>query len=376
MTLPQDTKIQPHEAPNSAVPEGSESVKEPSEFEISSAEAGCNPQSESDSTNTDTQTSEQQPLDYAEIVRTLQRHAESSDLGCGLMIFFGVITTSLLIFSEKCDFLLHIVPFCVLLSFIILFWTAIQNGRLTRRLTQLTGCRQGWFSFQPDVIDQVQQLLTEAGIDPKADPDGDPAAFCPKLPVQADSTLASVPEPKRPFSWKAFFLGLFWSVILFICFAVLAGGISAYVFRQPWSTLYHAQRETFYQIDLAQEKLKTYYDEYGHYPQTLTELKNKPKENKNSSNKTLDAKSSFSQSSPSQTENATTSPAPPEGKVSESIQPPIAIVQQTGSKYTDGWERPLYYGTDGQSWRIVSYGANGQPGGEGLDADIDWNNRA
>jgi general secretion pathway protein G len=36
----------------------------------------------------------------------------------------------------------------------------------------------------------------------------------------------------------------------------------------------------------------------------------------------------------------------------------------------DEWERPLRYSTDDADYRLVSYGRDGKPGGEGLDADL------
>ncbi len=36
----------------------------------------------------------------------------------------------------------------------------------------------------------------------------------------------------------------------------------------------------------------------------------------------------------------------------------------------DGWENPMVYSSDGKTWELLSYGADGKPGGIGLDADI------
>ncbi len=36
----------------------------------------------------------------------------------------------------------------------------------------------------------------------------------------------------------------------------------------------------------------------------------------------------------------------------------------------DGWGRPLNYETDGKTWRLSSYGSDGQPGGIGVETDI------
>lgn len=36
----------------------------------------------------------------------------------------------------------------------------------------------------------------------------------------------------------------------------------------------------------------------------------------------------------------------------------------------DGWKNPLIYFSDGETWELLSYGADGKPGGVGLDADI------
>ncbi|WP_448657677.1 type II secretion system major pseudopilin GspG [Sphingomonas sp. CJ99] len=36
----------------------------------------------------------------------------------------------------------------------------------------------------------------------------------------------------------------------------------------------------------------------------------------------------------------------------------------------DAWQNPLVYESDGRSYEVKSLGADGQPGGEGMDADI------
>ena len=36
----------------------------------------------------------------------------------------------------------------------------------------------------------------------------------------------------------------------------------------------------------------------------------------------------------------------------------------------DVWKNPMVYSSDGETWELLSYGADGKPGGIGLDADI------
>lgn len=38
---------------------------------------------------------------------------------------------------------------------------------------------------------------------------------------------------------------------------------------------------------------------------------------------------------------------------------------------SDPWDNPYVYLTDGRAFRVVSYGRDGRPGGEGYNADID-----
>lgn len=57
--------------------------------------------------------------------------------------------------------------------------------------------------------------------------------------------------------------------------------------------------------------------------------------------------------------------------------PPAHLPNYDPDGYLDGntpkdpWKRPFVYETDGRRFTIVSYGADGTPGGEGYDADID-----
>jgi hypothetical protein len=54
----------------------------------------------------------------------------------------------------------------------------------------------------------------------------------------------------------------------------------------------------------------------------------------------------------------------------------LADVEWQGSRVdadgtpVDVWQRPLHYSVDGSRFRIVSYGQDGMPGGEGLDYDL------
>ena len=41
-----------------------------------------------------------------------------------------------------------------------------------------------------------------------------------------------------------------------------------------------------------------------------------------------------------------------------------------GYRRSDLWDNPFVYTSDGETWRLVSYGADGKPGGIGLDTDI------
>jgi len=42
-----------------------------------------------------------------------------------------------------------------------------------------------------------------------------------------------------------------------------------------------------------------------------------------------------------------------------------------GVPHRDPWGNPFVYSTDGRRFTVVSFGADGSPGGEGFDADID-----
>ena len=44
------------------------------------------------------------------------------------------------------------------------------------------------------------------------------------------------------------------------------------------------------------------------------------------------------------------------------------------SPTTDPWHRPYIYQRSGRSFAVISYGADGRPGGDGYDADIDSRN--
>jgi hypothetical protein len=40
------------------------------------------------------------------------------------------------------------------------------------------------------------------------------------------------------------------------------------------------------------------------------------------------------------------------------------------SNFSDGWEHPLVYSTEGTNYLIKSFGRDGKPGGKGLDCDV------
>jgi general secretion pathway protein G len=44
--------------------------------------------------------------------------------------------------------------------------------------------------------------------------------------------------------------------------------------------------------------------------------------------------------------------------------------QEVDRRIRDAWRNPMVYSSDGQTWELLSYGADGKPGGIGLDADI------
>jgi len=60
----------------------------------------------------------------------------------------------------------------------------------------------------------------------------------------------------------------------------------------------------------------------------------------------------------------------------ELVNPPSGptLLQGASSIPMDPWGNPYVYTVEGSGYRIVSYGANGQPGGTGFDADISSDN--
>ena len=44
--------------------------------------------------------------------------------------------------------------------------------------------------------------------------------------------------------------------------------------------------------------------------------------------------------------------------------------EDVDSWIVDGWRNPMIYSSDGKTWKLLSYGADGKPGGVGLNADF------
>jgi hypothetical protein len=53
----------------------------------------------------------------------------------------------------------------------------------------------------------------------------------------------------------------------------------------------------------------------------------------------------------------------------KALGPHGVLVDRNGTP-TDYWYHPLHYSTDGKRYEITSYGADGRPGGAGLDCDL------
>ena len=50
--------------------------------------------------------------------------------------------------------------------------------------------------------------------------------------------------------------------------------------------------------------------------------------------------------------------------------PPNGFLE-SGKIPQDAWDNDLYYESDGKKFKVVSFGADGEEGGEGFDEDID-----
>jgi general secretion pathway protein G len=111
-----------------------------------------------------------------------------------------------------------------------------------------------------------------------------------------------------------------------------AGGLTGiYALRQPYSWVCHPQQMTIWtQMWSLANSLNKYKEEHGAYPLTLEDM--------TSEWKGLDEK-------------------------------PLEKMW-IDYKIQDGWKNPMTYASDGKTWELLSYGADGKPGGIGLDADI------
>jgi hypothetical protein len=54
---------------------------------------------------------------------------------------------------------------------------------------------------------------------------------------------------------------------------------------------------------------------------------------------------------------------------------PADLKELREGEWNDMWNRPLHYEVEGDSYKLYSYGRDGEPGGEGLDADMYANTR-
>ena len=140
---------------------------------------------------------------------------------------------------------------------------------------------------------------------------------------------AEVAKKPSPNGWGLVRLKLLMALLVGLVTAA-AGCLSGlYSLRQPHSWVCLPQRETIREQWILSTNLNKYKEKHGAYPLTLEEM---------------------------------TSQWNYEGKPLEK--------QDIDDRIEDGWNNPMVYASDGETWELISYGADGKSGGIGLDADI------
>lgn len=149
------------------------------------------------------------------------------------------------------------------------------------------------------------------------------------------------------------------------------------------------QRLTFNKFRVIESGLESFQCEYDRYPKTFQEL---------STWKTKAAKHHPVAPSEKQTDNTKTKTAedktgktaktPPPSTVTDSesdkIENPVlkakiddlkqglAEEEKVDHQFLDAWSNPIQYESDATSWRLISHGMDGLPGGIGLAGDLVW----
>lgn len=138
-------------------------------------------------------------------------------------------------------------------------------------------------------------------------------------------------EPEAHKSKISIFLVLTMALSVGFVTVLVACAAGLHSLRQPYSRLRENQIQTTWRMQfIAELAFEAYKKEHGSYPLTLEELTSQPPDS--------------------------------EG--------PILDEKDLANWIEDGWRNPMIYVSDGETWELISYGADGKPGGFGLDADL------
>ena len=185
-------------------------------------------------------------------------------------------------------------------------------------------------------------------------------------------------------------------------------GVNYWAYQNSGSWLRLKQQLTLRQFQSIGSDLRDYHDEHGQYPKSLQELyvvekksakqdspskspekKAAPAETKTRGDKTNQTGTAHD---PPKIDKAEKTPktSTPAGSDTVQVENPIlkaktdqlktklaeeeklAEKEKLDHRLSDAWSNPIQYESDGTSWRLLSHGLDGLPGGIGLAADLDW----
>lgn len=323
--------------------------------------------------------------DFYEIARALRTYYRMGFVIGFLALVFvfssiiGLPCMALRELNNGPDYLFYLpVGLCVL-SFWLMIFCAIRHCLAIRKMTRLTGFRREFDSGKPPIPEQVAEFLRQSGYPIRgltfsrltafretpcvklsdallSESTADSPCESPEKPTAEPSVELLEPTPDRSFAifpprnWSArscCFALIVWLVIGVVGLLLFAGIIGK-LYSFPGSHLTRRQTMTINTLCYSAESLDEYHAHHGEYPASLAELQNEDQEKSGDSAKLSEEKLSEEERRAFY--------------ANDTFQP-------QGDTH-DGWNKPLYYKSNGKSWTLASYGADDKPGGIGIDADI------
>ena len=311
-------------------------------------------------------------FNFYEIARALRTYYRMefaivvSFIGLVFLPIVGVPLCGIFVDSyNKPDYLLYLPVFLSALSLLLLIFCAIRRWLAVRRMTRLTGFRREFDSGKPPIPKQVAEFLIQAGYKTsgltfsrlaafREPPRGESPslessdAMLAKPSEMPSDTLLAIFPPRNWSPRSCFFALIVWLVVGAVGLSLFAE-VTLWFFSNNGSHLVRKQIQTINTLRHLAEELNEYTADHGEYPVSLAELQNEDQEKSGDSAKLS------------------------EPKLSEEERRALyesAALQPQGESYQDSWHKPIYYQSDGKSWTLASYGADGEPGGVGIDADV------